>query len=68
MLKTTVVRGDLSNPQLLERILVEYEVESVIHLAAQTIVPIANKNSLSTFESNIRGMWNLLEACKHVSQ
>lgn len=65
--KITVVRGDLSNPQLLERILVEYEVESVIHLAAQTIVPIANKNSLSTFESNIRGTWNLLEACKHVS-
>ncbi len=65
--KITVVRGDLSSPQLLERILVEYEVESVIHLAAQTIVPIANKNSLSTFESNIRGTWNLLEACKHVS-
>lgn len=61
----TTVRGDLSDPALLERILSEYEIESVIHLAAQTIVPIANHNPLSTFESNIRGTWNLLESCRH---
>jgi len=64
--KATLVRGDLSDSRVLERILAEYEVESVIHLAAQTIVPIANKNPLSTFESNIAGTWNLLEACRHV--
>lgn len=64
--KTTIVRGDLSDAKLLERVLAEYEVQSVIHLAAQTIVPIANKNPLSTFESNIAGTWNLLEACRHV--
>lgn len=64
--KTTVVRGDLSDPRLLERALCEYEIQSVIHLAAQTIVPIANKNPLSTFESNIAGTWNLLEACRQV--
>lgn len=64
--KTTIIRGDLSDTKLLERVLAEYEVQSVIHLAAQTIVPIANKNPLSTFESNIAGTWNLLEACRHV--
>jgi len=64
--RVTVVRGDLSDPKLLERILCEYEIKSVIHLAAQTIVPIANQNPLSTFESNIAGTWNLLEACRLV--
>jgi CDP-glucose 4,6-dehydratase len=64
--KSIIVRGDLSCPHSLERILCEYEVQTVIHLAAQTIVPIANKNPLSTFESNIAGTWNLLEACRHV--
>lgn len=64
--KVIVVRGDLADPKELERILSEYEVKTVMHLAAQTIVPIANKNPLSTFESNIRGTWNLLEACRHV--
>jgi CDP-glucose 4,6-dehydratase len=62
--RVNVVRGDLSKPQLLERVLGEYEVETVFHLAAQTIVGIANRNPLSTFESNVRGTWNLLEACR----
>lgn len=59
-----IVRGDLAEPAFLERILGEYEVDTVFHLAAQTIVGIANRNPLSTFESNIRGTWNLLEACR----
>jgi CDP-glucose 4,6-dehydratase len=59
-----VVRGGLTNPYLMERVLGEYEIEIVFHLAAQTIVGIANRNPLSTFESNIRGTWNLLEACR----
>ncbi|MES2142224.1 MAG: GDP-mannose 4,6-dehydratase [Pseudomonadota bacterium] len=62
--KVTIVRGSLKNVNKLERILAEYEIQSVFHLAAQTIVPIANKNPLSTFESNIAGTWNLLEACR----
>ncbi|MDF3033464.1 MAG: rfbG [Alphaproteobacteria bacterium] len=64
--KVTIVRGDLTDPKNLERILAEYEIQSVIHLAAQTIVPIANKNPLSTFESNIAGTWNLLESCRFI--
>jgi CDP-glucose 4,6-dehydratase len=62
--RVNVVRGGLSSPDLLERILGEYEIEVVFHLAAQTIVGIANRNPLSTFESNVRGTWNLLEACR----
>ncbi len=48
----------------MERCLGEYEIDTVIHLAAQTIVTIANRNPLSTFESNIAGTWALLEACR----
>ncbi len=59
-----VVQGDLVDQALLERTLGEYEVTTVIHLAAQTIVGIANRNPISTFESNIRGTWCLLEACR----
>jgi CDP-glucose 4,6-dehydratase len=58
------VRGDVVDQPLLERALGEYEVETVIHLAAQTIVGIANRNPVSTLESNIRGTWSLLEACR----
>ncbi|MDD5615464.1 MAG: GDP-mannose 4,6-dehydratase [Candidatus Methanoperedens sp.] len=62
--KLTVVNGCLEDYQLLERILNEYEIEVVFHLGAQTIVGVANRNPLSTFESNIRGTYNLLEACR----
>ena len=59
-----VVRGDLCEQATLERTLGEYEVETVFHLAAQTIVGIANANPVSTFEANIRGTWTVLEACR----
>ena len=62
--KINVGAGSLEDYYVLERILNEYEVEVVFHLAAQTIVPIANNNPLSTFESNIKGTWVLLEACR----
>ncbi|MCX7701469.1 MAG: GDP-mannose 4,6-dehydratase [Gemmataceae bacterium] len=62
--RVRIVRGDLCDQALLERSLGEYEVDTVIHLAAQTIVGIANRNPVSTFESNIRGTWLLLEACR----
>ena len=62
--RVNVVRGDVRDPHLLERALGEYEIEAVFHLAAQTIVGIANRNPVSTFESNIQGTWNLLEACR----
>jgi CDP-glucose 4,6-dehydratase len=60
----STVRGDVSDQRLLERILGEYEVDTVFHLAAQTIVGIANRNPVSTFQSNIGGTWAILEACR----
>jgi len=60
----TVVRGDLRDRDLLERALGEYEIDTVMHLAAQAIVGVANRNPISTFESNIQGTWNVLEACR----
>lgn len=62
-----VVRGDVCDQALLERTLGEYEIDTVIHLAAQTIVGVANRNPGSTFATNIQGTWSLLEACRHSS-
>jgi CDP-glucose 4,6-dehydratase len=62
--QVTVARGDVRDQKLLERVLGEYEIATVIHLAAQTIVPIANRNPVSTFATNIGGTWALLEACR----
>ncbi|MFN8412673.1 MAG: GDP-mannose 4,6-dehydratase [Anaerolineales bacterium] len=62
--KVKVVRGDVRDREVLERTLGEFEIDTVMHLAAQTIVTIANRNPISTFETNIAGTWNLLEACK----
>jgi CDP-glucose 4,6-dehydratase len=62
--RVTIVRGDVRHQATLERILGEHEIDTVIHLAAQTIVGIANRNPVSTFDTNIRGTWALLEACR----
>ena len=59
-----VVRGDVRDQAVVERALGEYEVVTVFHLAAQTIVGIANRNPVSTLESNVQGTWSLLEACR----
>src|SRR5512138_2257048 len=53
------VRGEIENSFLLERIINEYEIDTVFHLAAQTIVTLANRNPVSTFRTNIEGTWNL---------
>jgi CDP-glucose 4,6-dehydratase len=62
--KVRVVRGDVRDQETLERALGEYEVATVIHLAAQTTVGVANRNPVSTLDTNIRGTWALLEACR----
>jgi len=62
--KVTVVQGDIRDYELLLRVLNEYQIEYVYHLAAQAIVNIAEHSPLSTFESNIKGTWTLLEACR----
>ena len=62
--RVRVVRGDVRDRETLERSLGEYEIDTVFHLAAQTIVGIANRNPVSTFETNIQGTWALLEAVR----
>jgi CDP-glucose 4,6-dehydratase len=62
--QTSVVRGDVRDQELLERAIGESESQVVFHLAAQTIVGIANRNPISTLDTNIRGTWSLLEACR----
>jgi CDP-glucose 4,6-dehydratase len=62
--KIKIVYGELGDYQLLERTLAEYEIHTVFHLAAQTIVGIANRSPLHTFETNIRGTYLLLEAAR----
>lgn len=63
--KVISVRGDLTDYFLIERTLNEYDIDTVFHLGAQTIVTIANRSPLSSFESNIKGTWNILEAVRN---
>ena len=62
--RATFVRGDIIDLVMIERVLNEYRVDTVLHIAAQAIVGVANRLPISTFESNIRGTWNVLEACR----
>jgi len=59
-----VVSGDVRDQACVDRILNEYEIQTVFHLAAQTIVGQANNRPTETLDVNIRGTWNLLEACR----
>jgi CDP-glucose 4,6-dehydratase len=62
--RCVVVRGELEDYFTVLRALNEHEIDSVFHIGAQTIVGTAARSALSTFEANIRGTWNLLEAVK----
>ncbi|MFT4035114.1 MAG: GDP-mannose 4,6-dehydratase [Patulibacter sp.] len=59
-----LVHGDLVDAALLDRAIGEHEIDSVFHLAAQTIVGIARRSPVSTYETNVRGTWLLMEACR----
>lgn len=63
--KISLVKGDLVDYSSLKRVMDEFEIDSCFHLAAQALVQLATENPLSTFESNIKGTWNLLEACRN---
>jgi len=70
-MRASVVFGDCRDGALLRRVLSDYEVDTVFHLAAQTLVGPANLDPTTTFETNIAGTWRLLEACRflpHVRQ
>ena len=63
--KVTIVQGDIIDYELMQRIMNEYSVEYIFHLAAQALVEIATNSPLSTFESNIKGSWCILEAARN---
>lgn len=59
-----VVNGDLRDGDLMNRVIGEYEIDTVFHLAAQTLVGTANRSPIPTFDVNIRGTWTLMDACR----
>jgi len=64
--RVTTVTGDLTDGAFVDRVVTEYEPQTVVHLAAQSQVGVANTNPVSTFEANIRGTWHLLDALRRV--
>lgn len=62
------VFGDVRDGQLVERILVEHEIDAVFHLAAQTIVEHAQRSPVGTLRSNVEGTWELLDACRRTGR
>jgi len=62
--RTSVINGKLEDFNSLERAIVQHEIDTVFHLGAQTIVGTAYRSPLDTFDSNVRGTYNLLEACR----
>lgn len=64
ILRINVVQGRLEDFHSVERAIVSHEVDTVFHLGAQAIVTAAQRSPLPTFETNVRGTWNVLEACR----
>jgi len=64
--RVDVVCGDVRDAAVVERALAEYEVDTVFHLAAQTLVGTARRSPVATFDTNVRGTWTVLEACRRV--
>lgn len=62
--RCVIAQCDITDYESLLRLLNEHDVGTVFHLAAQTLVGVANRGPLSTWESNVRGTWTLLEACR----
>ncbi|MFH1442337.1 MAG: GDP-mannose 4,6-dehydratase [Candidatus Omnitrophota bacterium] len=62
--KIKVIKGDVANYSLIKDIINNNNIQIVFHLAAEALVGRGYKNPLNTFKSNIRGTWNVLEACR----
>lgn len=62
--RVSVVSGSVTDPGAVGRAIGEYEVDTVFHLAAQTIVGTANRSPVSTWEANVAGTWTVMEACR----
>ena len=62
--RIAVMNGRLENYDDVERAINNQEIDSIIHLGAQPIVGAADRSPRHTFESNIQGTWNLLDAAR----
>lgn len=62
--RVNVVAGSVTDAELMDRAIGEYAVDTVFHLAAQTLVGVANRSPLPTWEANVRGTWTVMEACR----
>ncbi len=62
--RVSVVNGNLEDFRTVERAINAFEVDTVFHLGAQAIVGVGHRAPLTTLETNVRGTWNLLEACR----
>jgi CDP-glucose 4,6-dehydratase len=62
--RITRVRGSVTDYALMERVFNEFEIDTCFHLAAQALVTVANRAPLSTFETNVKGTWTVLEAAR----
>lgn len=58
------IRGSITDLDLIKKIFINHNIDTCFHLAAQAIVGIANQSPLPTFETNIIGTWNILEAAR----
>lgn len=65
--RVSTVSGDIQDAALMRRMMSEYAVDTVFHLAAQAIVGVAKKDPIATLETNVRGTWNVLEAARQTS-
>jgi len=66
--KIVVVEGDVRDLALLERAIDEHGIQTVFHLAAQSIVEAGREAPVATLESNVQGTWSVLEACRRVGR
>src|SRR5574341_309247 len=62
--RINVVRGSVTEEETVNRIFAEYEIQTCFHLAALTVVGVANRAPLPTFDTNVRGTWLMLEAAR----
>jgi CDP-glucose 4,6-dehydratase len=62
--RVNVVQGQLEDFHAVQRAVVAHEVDTIFHLGAQAIVSVAHRSPLATFETNVRGTWNVLEAAR----
>jgi CDP-glucose 4,6-dehydratase len=62
--RVAVTSGPVDDFATVQRAIDEHGPDTVFHLAAQPIVGVALASPLQTFETNVRGTYNLLEACR----